>query len=86
MSIQEVLGIEMNSAGAQVNLIACHEYSYYLVTWDIHFPHGCRAHIFKSKKNLRCRCTRLPAWSASSLLPNDHVVHRATKLDFKNSP
>lgn len=31
--------------------VACHDCRYYLVTWDVQFPHGCRAHILKSKKS-----------------------------------
>jgi hypothetical protein len=41
----------MNRAGAPVKTIACHQCRYYYVTWDVHFPYGCRAHAFKSKKS-----------------------------------
>jgi hypothetical protein len=28
--------------------IGCHECEHYYVTWDKHFPHGCKAMKFKS--------------------------------------
>jgi hypothetical protein len=40
----------MNRTGAPENSVRCRECRYYLVTWDVSFPHGCRAHTFKSKK------------------------------------
>ena len=30
--------------------IDCHKCKHYYVTWDKHFPHGCRAMKFKSKQ------------------------------------
>jgi len=30
--------------------IACHKCNHYYVTWDLNFPHGCRAMDFKSKR------------------------------------
>jgi len=30
--------------------IDCHKCKHYYVTWDKHFPHGCRAMKFKSKE------------------------------------
>jgi len=30
--------------------IDCHKCEHYYVTWDKHFPHGCRAMDFKSKQ------------------------------------
>jgi len=30
-------------------MIDCHQCEHYYVTWDKHFPHGCRAMKFKSK-------------------------------------
>jgi hypothetical protein len=41
----------MNRADAPVQPIACHNCRHYYVTWDVHFPYGCRAHAFKSKKS-----------------------------------
>ncbi len=32
------------------NVIDCHKCEYYYVTWDKHFPHGCKAMKFKSKQ------------------------------------
>jgi hypothetical protein len=29
---------------------ACHKCIHYYITWDQHFPHGCRAMGFKSKR------------------------------------
>lgn len=40
----------MKQTGAIENSSFCRECRYYLVTWDASFPHGCRAHTFKSKK------------------------------------
>ena len=31
-------------------MIDCHQCEHYYVTWDKHFPHGCRAMKFKSKQ------------------------------------
>jgi hypothetical protein len=31
-------------------MINCHKCKHYYVTWDKHFPHGCRAMKFKSKQ------------------------------------
>ncbi|MBW1675454.1 MAG: uracil-DNA glycosylase [Deltaproteobacteria bacterium] len=31
-------------------MIDCHRCKHYYVTWDKHFPHGCRAMKFKSKE------------------------------------
>ena len=31
-------------------VMACHKCLHYYVTWDQHFPHGCRAMDFKSKR------------------------------------
>ena len=28
----------------------CHKCNYYYVTWEVNFPHGCRAMGFKSKR------------------------------------
>jgi hypothetical protein len=30
--------------------VICHKCIHYYVTWDQHFPHGCRAMVFKSKR------------------------------------
>ena len=51
MSALEALSVRMNPAAAQGNRIACRDCRCYIVTWDSHFPHGCRAHGFKSKKS-----------------------------------
>jgi hypothetical protein len=32
------------------SMIDCHQCEHYYVTWDKHFPHGCRAMKFKSKQ------------------------------------
>jgi hypothetical protein len=40
----------MNCACTRKIPHSCYECRYYLVTWDKAFPHGCRAHTFKSKK------------------------------------
>jgi hypothetical protein len=47
----EVQSIIMNRAVKPIQPIACHQCRHYFVTWDVHFPHGCRAHGFKSKKS-----------------------------------
>jgi hypothetical protein len=31
-------------------MIDCHKCEHYYVTWDEHFPHGCKAMKFKSKQ------------------------------------
>ena len=31
-------------------MIDCHKCEYYYVTWDKHFPHGCKVMNFKSKQ------------------------------------
>ena len=31
-------------------MIDCHKCEHYYVTWDKHFPHGCKAMDFKSKQ------------------------------------
>jgi len=31
-------------------MIDCHKCEHYYVTWDKHFPHGCKAMKFKSKQ------------------------------------
>ena len=31
-------------------MIDCHQCEHYYVTWDKHFPHGCKAMDFKSKQ------------------------------------
>jgi len=31
-------------------MIDCHKCKHYYVTWDKHFPHGCKAMEFKSKQ------------------------------------
>ncbi|MBP1595514.1 MAG: uracil-DNA glycosylase [Acidobacteria bacterium] len=31
--------------------VACRNCLHYLVTWDIHLPHGCRAHGFKTARS-----------------------------------
>ena len=31
-------------------MIDCHKCKHYYVTWDKHFPHGCKAMKFKSKQ------------------------------------
>ncbi len=31
--------------------IACIKCRYYLITWDVHQPYGCRAHGFKTHRN-----------------------------------
>ena len=31
-------------------MIDCYKCKYYYVTWDKHFPHGCKAMKFKSKQ------------------------------------
>lgn len=41
----------MNGTAGAVNRVACHKCSHYLVTWNSRFPHGCRAHKIKSRKN-----------------------------------
>jgi hypothetical protein len=41
----------MNRAGAPIQPIACHQCRHYFITWDAHFPYGCRAHAFKSKNS-----------------------------------
>jgi hypothetical protein len=40
----------MSQACAKISSFTCYECCFYLVTWDSQFPHGCRAHTFKSKK------------------------------------
>ena len=35
--------------GPGLVMIDCHKCRYYYVTWDVQFPHGCRAMNFKSK-------------------------------------
>jgi hypothetical protein len=30
-------------------MMTCHQCTHYYVTWDPHFPHGCRAMGFKSR-------------------------------------
>lgn len=40
----------MSRLSMPITPCSCHECRYYLVTWDKGFPHGCRAHTFKSKK------------------------------------
>ncbi len=29
----------------------CRDCRYFMITWDVQFPYGCRAHTFKSKKS-----------------------------------
>jgi hypothetical protein len=31
--------------------VACHKCRYYMVTYDVRQPYGCRAHRFKSPRN-----------------------------------
>jgi hypothetical protein len=41
----------MNQTRPLEDSVLCRECRNYLVTWDVSFPHGCRAHTFKSKKS-----------------------------------
>jgi hypothetical protein len=48
--MHEARGKTMIQTASTGHSISCRECRYYLVTWDRSFPHGCRAHKFKSKK------------------------------------
>jgi len=39
-----------NSIAGNEKMIDCHKCEHYYVTWDKHFPHGCKAMKFKSKQ------------------------------------
>lgn len=39
-----------NPIAGNKKMIDCHKCEHYYVTWDKHFPHGCKAMKFKSKQ------------------------------------
>jgi hypothetical protein len=41
----------MRHPGTQGKPVACNNCEHYHITWDGHFPYGCRAHGFKSRKS-----------------------------------
>jgi len=43
-------GDGQNTIADSEKMIDCHKCEHYYVTWDKHFPHGCKAMEFKSKE------------------------------------
>jgi len=69
-------------------MIDCHKCEHYYVTWDKHFPHGCKAMKFKSKQlpstvvfvssNIECLLVKKKKRKTTSKVKNDRAAGKKT--------